>query len=103
MTLCTLLRFSLVKRYMFWASSHIRWWLLKSPSHSTCDGPLLDFPAQPLHPMYCTTMCKLSELVLSLYMLITTTSPIFNQICMDVVSDGPVKNRFSNPTKEQAG
>src|SRR5882724_2793537 len=86
---CTLSRFALIKKCAFRASSHIGWWLLKSPSHSTCARPLLDSPAQPLHALYCATIHTLSRLVLSLYMLITKIGPICDWICTAVMSDEP--------------
>src|SRR5882724_5331035 len=58
----------------FLSSSHIRWWVLKSPSQMRWVSHL-GFWSQPLCCKYCMTFHTPSEFLASLYMFISITGP----------------------------
>ena len=70
----------------FLSSSHIGWWVLKSPSQMRWVS-CLGFQSQDLCCKYCVTFCTPSEFLVSLYMFISITGPEGVSIWIAVTSE----------------
>src|SRR5882724_3224644 len=83
---CALSRLACVNRCKLLSSSHIGWWVLKSPIHTMWWGSL-ELLAQAIFLMYRMTFLAPSGFFPSLYIFISRTCPNGVCTCTAVTSD----------------